>query len=113
MPRSEALKKAQDKYKKEKTIIINIRLHNERDADIIEQLKNKGSKQGYIKQLIRSDISNEEIERLEISLLNTLENLMKVEAYTEAKKLIKDLTEIKLKKQEIQKVELSRLANKT
>ena len=71
------------------------------------------AKQGYIKQLIRSDISNEEIERLEISLLNTLEKLMKVEAYTEAKKLIKDLTEIKLKKQEIQKVELSRLANKT
>ncbi len=113
MPRTEAMKKAQAKYKKETTTIINIRLHKEYDTDIIEKLNTVGNKQGYIKQLIRSDISNEEIERLEISLLNTLENLMKVEAYTEAKKLIKDLTEIKLKKQEIQKVELSRLANKT
>lgn len=54
--RSESLKKAQEKYQKEKTTLINIRLNNEKDKDIIEQLKTKGSKQGYIKQLIRADI---------------------------------------------------------
>ncbi len=54
--RSEALKKAQEKYKKEKTKIVNIRLHNDKDADIIQKLDEVGSKQGYIKALIREDI---------------------------------------------------------
>ena len=57
MSRSEALKKAQEKYKKESTTIINMRLHNERDSDIIDRLNNVASKQGYIKQLIREDIA--------------------------------------------------------
>lgn len=54
--RSEALKKAQEKYKKEKTKIVNIRLHNDKDADIIQKLDEVSSKQGYIKALIREDI---------------------------------------------------------
>ena len=56
--RSEALKKAQKKYKKESTTIVNIRLHNELDADIIERLQGVGNKQGYIKKLIRADIES-------------------------------------------------------
>lgn len=59
--RSEALKKAQEKYKKEKTKIVNIRLHNDKDADIIERLNEVHSKQGYIKDLIRADIKNDEM----------------------------------------------------
>lgn len=61
MPRSEALKKAQAKYKKESTIIVNIRLHKELDADIIERLNEVHSKQGYIKDLIRADIKKDEM----------------------------------------------------
>ncbi len=60
--RSEAVKRAQEKYKKKlkkmgvktnKTFILNCHLQN--DKDIIEVLENKENKNGYIKKLIRED----------------------------------------------------------
>lgn len=51
---------AQAKYEKEKTTTVLIRLHIINDADIIERLINAESKNGYIKQLIRSDINKTE-----------------------------------------------------
>jgi hypothetical protein len=101
--RSDSLKKAQEKYQKEKTTLMNIRLNKEKDKDIIDQLRTKASKQGYIKQLIRNDVTNEEIERLEISLLNTLDHLMSIEAYSEAKALINELITVKQRRKEISK----------
>lgn len=49
--------KAVDKYNKKNTITVCIRLNKENDKDIIEALDGVGSKQGYIKGLIRQDIS--------------------------------------------------------
>lgn len=56
MARSDALKKAQAKYNKEKTKAMCIKLHLENDADIIRKLEEVKSKQGYIKDLIRKDM---------------------------------------------------------
>lgn len=50
--------KAVTKYNKAKTVTICLRLNKETDKDIIEVLENVGSKQGYIKELIRMDILN-------------------------------------------------------
>ena len=47
------------RYRKERCTQLNILLHNENDADIIQQLDIQKSKQGYIKQLIRQDIRKE------------------------------------------------------
>ena len=47
--------KAVTKYNKAKTVTICLRLNKETDKDIIEILENVGSKQGYIKDLIRLD----------------------------------------------------------
>ena len=49
--------KASNKYNKEKTISVQIRLNKVNDADIIKQLENVPSKMGYIKQLIRNDMN--------------------------------------------------------
>ena len=49
--------KASNKYNKEKTISVQIRLNKVKDADIIKQLDNVPSKMGYIKQLIRNDMN--------------------------------------------------------
>lgn len=43
-------------YNKEKTTGIYLKLNNKHDADIIEKLKSVDNKQGYIKNLIRSDL---------------------------------------------------------
>ena len=48
--------KASAKYNKENTIQVLVRLNKNTDADIINFLKEKDSKQGYIKELIRSDL---------------------------------------------------------
>ena len=45
------------KWDKENTTVVTMKLNNNQDADIIEKLKSVGNKQGYIKQLIRSDIA--------------------------------------------------------
>jgi hypothetical protein len=54
---SKAQLKAQDKYDKAHTKRYSIKLNEKTDADIIEKLKQVDSMQGYIKSLIRADIS--------------------------------------------------------
>lgn len=44
-------------YEKNNCTRVSIKLGNKTDADIIEQLNKQENKQGYIKQLIRDDIS--------------------------------------------------------
>ena len=53
--RTDAAKKADAKYKAEKTTQLVIRFYP-KDADILEHLRAQGSKQGYIKRLIREDM---------------------------------------------------------
>lgn len=54
---TESQKKAQAKYDKENTCQIHLKLNRRTDADVIQALDNAESKQGYIKGLIRADIS--------------------------------------------------------
>lgn len=53
---SDAQIKAVNKFNKEKTKCVNLRLNLKTDADILEKLDNVPSKMGYIKELIRNDI---------------------------------------------------------
>lgn len=55
MKTSKAQLKAVERYNKEKTLTICIRLNKETDKDIIEILGSVNNKQGYIKDLIRYD----------------------------------------------------------
>lgn len=48
--------RASNKYNKEKTISVQLRLNKTTDADIIAKLATVPSKMGYIKELIRKDI---------------------------------------------------------
>lgn len=58
MPKTpESNLKAIDKFNKEKTISVHLRLNKNTDADIIAKLESVPSKMGYIKQLIRTDIT--------------------------------------------------------
>ena len=52
---SKAQIKASNKYNKENTLTICLRLNKETDKDIIDILDSKDNKTGYIKNLIRSD----------------------------------------------------------
>lgn len=49
----------QDRYNKEKTTTVLLRLNKSTDADIINHLERTQNKTGYIKALIRADIENE------------------------------------------------------
>lgn len=60
--------KAIDKFNKEKTNVVSVRLNKNTDADIIEKLNSVPSKMGYIKDLIRKDIE----KWLSISFDNTI-----------------------------------------
>lgn len=51
--------KASNRYNKENTLTICLRLNRANDADIIEALELCDSKQGYIKDLIRKDKKTE------------------------------------------------------
>ena len=55
---SKAQIKASNKYNKDKTFTVCLRLNKETDKDIIELLDSVKSKQGYIKELIREDLPN-------------------------------------------------------
>lgn len=48
--------KASNKYNKENTVSVQLRLNKVTDKDIIEKLAQVPSKMGYIKDLIRKDI---------------------------------------------------------
>lgn len=52
----ESQKRSIAKYDKENTTQIKMKLNNKTDRDIIDHLKKKGNKQGYIKSLIRDDM---------------------------------------------------------
>lgn len=57
---SDAQLRAVDKFNKEKTRIIPVRLNLSTDQDVIARLEREPSKQGYIKRLIRADIAAKE-----------------------------------------------------
>lgn len=52
-----AKNRAKDRYDKENTHQVKLKLNLRSDADILEKLKAEPSMQGYIKRLIREDIS--------------------------------------------------------
>lgn len=55
--KTEAQKRAQMKYLKEKTIKKSVTFQKTTDADIIEYVQNVGNFQAYVKELIREDIN--------------------------------------------------------
>lgn len=60
MPRTEAQKRADKKYKARTTQRLGIDFHIYNDADILDKLDEQISKAGYIKDLIRADIKKGE-----------------------------------------------------
>lgn len=52
--------RASDKYDKEHTRSVLLKLNLVHDADILERLDAAGNKQGYIKELVRKDIRGDE-----------------------------------------------------
>ena len=54
---TEAQRKASAKYDAKATTQIKLKLNNYKDAEIIEKLNSVGNKQGYIKDLIKADLS--------------------------------------------------------
>lgn len=54
--------RASNKYNKEKTISVQLRLNKTTDADIISKLQSVRSKMGYIKELIRKDMKGVTID---------------------------------------------------
>ena len=52
--------KSQDKYDKENTVQVKLKLNKKTDADILDKLDSVEYKQKYIKELIRADISKED-----------------------------------------------------
>lgn len=53
---TEAQSKASDKYNKENTLCVLLRLNFSTDRDVIQKLESVPSKMGYIKKLIRKDM---------------------------------------------------------
>jgi hypothetical protein len=49
----------QTRYNKANTTTVLLRLNKRTDADIIGRLQEVGSKQGYVKSLIRRDMQDE------------------------------------------------------
>lgn len=56
MAQRESKIRAVNKFNKEKTKSVQLRLNLNTDADILEKLNRVPSKMGYIKRLIREDI---------------------------------------------------------
>lgn len=56
MTTSKAQLRAQEKYDKDNTVQVKLKLNKKTDADLISWLDDISNKQGYIKDLIRSDI---------------------------------------------------------
>lgn len=51
-----AQKRAKEKYDRNNTVQIKLKLNLKTDKDILEALERSGNKQGYIKKLIREDL---------------------------------------------------------
>ena len=60
---SDAQKRANAKYEREKTRSIKIKLTKSTDADILAKLDAVGNKQGYIKKLIRDDLKRDDLKK--------------------------------------------------
>lgn len=56
MAQKESTIRAVNKFNKEKTKSVQVRLNLNTDADILAKLEREPSKMGYIKRLIREDI---------------------------------------------------------
>lgn len=56
MATQEALKRAQKKYDENTTVQVKMKLNVKTDRDILEKLESVENKQGYIKELIRTDL---------------------------------------------------------
>ena len=54
-----AQKAASERYDRENTVRVAIKLNKRTDADILAQLDRQDNKQGYIKALIRADMASE------------------------------------------------------
>jgi len=57
---TEAQKKAKSKYDKATARPLYLKLNANTDADILQKLNEVENKQGYVKALIRADISREQ-----------------------------------------------------
>ena len=62
--RSKESIKTANEWRAKNTILINLRLNKDFDADIISKLDSVGNKQGYIKDLIRNDIGSSSVVRV-------------------------------------------------
>lgn len=60
MKRQNSHAAAAHKYNQQHTVQVPIRLNKTTDADILAKLESVASKQGYIKELIRKDMSRSE-----------------------------------------------------
>lgn len=60
MAMTEAQLRAQRRYQRRAIAQVIVKLHRERDADILEHLDRQANKNGYIKDLIRADIAANE-----------------------------------------------------
>lgn len=49
--------KAQERYDRKNTVQVKMKLNRKTDKDILEKLGSVPNKQGYIKELIRRDLS--------------------------------------------------------
>ncbi len=60
MPISEKKKLSNARYDARATTQVRLKLNLKTDADILEALERSGNKQGYIKALIRADITKKD-----------------------------------------------------
>lgn len=61
---SEAQLRTQARYDSEHTKSVSLKLNNRTDQDILQWLCKQKSKQGAIKQAIRDEIANQEVQSL-------------------------------------------------
>ena len=47
----------QERYDKEHTVRVQLKLHKEHDKDVLDYLENTGNKQGTIKRLVREELA--------------------------------------------------------
>ena len=95
MTQSTAVQRAVAKYDKENIKGFYIKLHKEKDKDIIDKLETVDSKQSYIKGLIRDDILDMPSDEV-IEILDTIPTVGKqVDALEIARKKLKYIENIK------------------
>lgn len=58
---TDAHKRADVKYKKDKTTQVCVRFYNATEGELLDYLQSLPNKQGYIKQLIREDMERKNL----------------------------------------------------